>query len=212
MNHDAQSNQIFVTPFEKNRRNLCTILNEYGLNGYGVEIGVKQGVFSKHLLSHVPFKKLYLVDPWIKQDSKTYDEVHHDHISDLKTCLDNVSEFKGRCEIVRDFSYNANSRFEDEYFDFIYIDGNHSYDAVKDDLNKWYPKLKKGGLIAGDDYTIQPEELSFNYMFGVKKAVDEFAIEKKKNISIDLYGDWYYKTVISEKELLYPSRNWYFIK
>lgn len=214
-NHISMSSEhdkIFVTPFENNRRNIWNILNEHGLTGYGVEIGVKQGVFSKHLLSNVPFKKLYLVDPWIKQDTQTYDEVHHDHTVDLKTCLDNVNEFKGRCEIVRDFSYNAYSRFEDEYFDFIYIDGNHSYDAVSDDLNKWYPKLKKGGLIAGDDYTSKPEELTFNYMFGVKKAVDEFAIKMKKNISIDLHGDWYYKSMLNGKEVLYPSRNWYFIK
>jgi hypothetical protein len=83
---------------------------------------------------------------------------------------------------------------------------------VSDDLNKWYPKLKKGGLIAGDDYTYKSEELTFNYMFGVKKAVDEFAIKMKKNISIDLYGDWYYKTMLNGNEVLYPSRNWYFIK
>jgi predicted O-methyltransferase YrrM len=67
------------------------------------------------------------------------------------------------------------SLFSDEYFDFIYIDGNHSYDAVKDDLTKWYPKLKKGGLIAGDDYSKLAEEKLFNYNFGVKRAVDEFA-------------------------------------
>ena len=206
------SNNIFTTPYENNRKNICKILNDYGLTGYGVEIGVKQGFFSKHILSNVNLKKLYLIDPWTDQDIETYDEVHHDHTNDLKQCLNNIKQFKGKCEIVRDFSYNAHSRFEDEYFDFIYIDGNHSYESVRNDLNTWYPKLKTGGLLAGDDYTINPEELSFNYMFGVKKAVDEFMIKNKKNVSLDLYGDWYYKTIINNNEVLYPSRNWYLIK
>lgn len=205
---------IFVTPFERNRKCISDIINQHNLTGYGVEIGVKQGIFSKHLLSTVNFTKLYLVDPWSEQDLTTYDETHHDHKNDLLACLSNVKPFQGRCEIVRDFSYNAYSKFEDEYFDFIYIDGNHSYSAVLDDLNKWYPKLKTGGLIAGDDYTSKPEELSFNYMFGVKKAVDEFALKHKKNVSIDLVGDWYYKASLNNgrEEILYPSRNWYWIK
>lgn len=210
MSHNEAN--IFVTSFEKNRKYLSNILNQHDLNTFGVEIGVKQGVFSKHLLSTVNFKKLYLVDPWTDQDRGTYDETHHDHREDLLACLDNVKPFKGRCEIVKEFSHNAYSLFEDGYFDFIYIDGNHSYEAVLDDLNKWYPKLKVGGLIAGDDYTIKPEELSFNYMFGVKRAVDEFALQNKRNVSIDLVGEWYYKTVMHERELLYPSRNWYWIK
>ena len=51
-------------------------------------------------------------------------------------------------------------------------------------------------------------------MFGVKKAVDEFALKHKKNVSIDLVGDWYYKSSLNngKENILYPSRNWYWIK
>ena len=74
---------IFVTPFERNRKYLSDILNQHNLTGYGVEIGVKQGIFSKHLLSTVNFTKLYLVDPWSEQDLTIYDESHHDHKNDF---------------------------------------------------------------------------------------------------------------------------------
>jgi hypothetical protein len=139
---------VFTTDYEKNRKHLTTILNNHKMNGYGVEIGVKHGIFSQHLLSDWKCEKLYLVDPWEKQDDGVYDETHHDHENDLSVCINNLKRYVGKYEIIKDYSYNTYSRFPDEYFDFIYIDGNHSYDAVKDDLIKWYPKLKKGGLIA----------------------------------------------------------------
>ena len=72
----------------------------------------------------------------------------------------------------------------------------------------WYPKLVKNGIIAGDDYTIESIENPFNSEFGVKKAVDEFALKHKKNISIELTGEWYY----IHNDNYIPSRNWYFIK
>lgn len=203
---------MFTTDYEKNRKYLTTILNNHKMNGYGVEIGVKHGVFSKHLLTDWKCEKLYLVDPWEKQDDSVYDETHHDHDKDLSICIDNLKPYVGKYEIIKDYSYNACSRFPEEYFDFIYIDGNHSYDAVKDDLIKWYPKLKKGGLIAGDDYTRLAEDYVFNCNFGVKRAVDEFVFEQKKNVSIDLTGEWYYKMIVNGSEMLYFSRNWYFFK
>ena len=55
--------------------------------------------------------------------------------------------------------------FEDNSIDAIYIDGNHSYEAVIEDIKNWSPKVKQGGLIIGDDY------LTFE---GVKKAVNDF--------------------------------------
>ena len=205
---------MFTTDYEKNRKYMTTILNAHQLNGYGVEIGVKHGLFSKHLLSEWKCEKLYLVDPWEKQDEKVYDETHHDHIEDLTICMNNLEPYVGKYEIIKDYSYNAHARFPNEYFDFIYVDGNHSYDGVKDDLEKWYPKLKQGGLIAGDDYSRFSEERLFDYNFGVKRAVDEFAFGKRKNVSIDLTGEWCY-TFSNEdgsNVVSYLSRNWYFFK
>nr|QOI90344.1 hypothetical protein HWQ62_00207 [Pyramimonas orientalis virus] len=202
----------YHTSYERNRREITNILKTHNLNGFGVEIGVKEGEFSKHLLSNWNCKQLYLVDPWITQSSNKYDETHHNHSSDYETCKNNVQPFMGKYQFIRDFSHNAHKLFENEYFDFIYIDGNHSYEAVLEDLNDWYPKLKQNGLICGDDYTVKPIDNVFGYEFGVKKAVDEFAIKHHKNVSLDLVGDWYYSDYFNGERLLYPSRNWYFFK
>jgi hypothetical protein len=202
----------YQTLFEQNRRHITNILNAHNLNGFGVEIGVKQGEFSKHLLSNWNCKQLYLVDPWITQADSVYDENHHNHSDDYEICKKNVEQFKDKYQFVRNFSHNAHKMFKNEYFDFIYIDGNHSYEAVKQDLNDWYPKLKPHGIICGDDYTVKSIDNVFGYEFGVKKAVDEFALNNHKNVSIDLTGDWYYMDLFSGQKLLYPSRNWYFIK
>ena len=68
------------------------------------------------------------------------------------------------------------SLFDDNFFDYIYIDAEHSYKAVKKDLLLWYPKLKKNGYIFGDDYYWREND----YSFSVEKAYQDFF--KMKNI------------------------------
>jgi predicted O-methyltransferase YrrM len=82
--------------------------------------------------------------------------------------------------------------FPDEYFDFIFIDADHSYEAVIRDIESWWPKIKKGGMFAGDDFIpddgdiwlINNADGSKEYAgkFGVRKAVTEFGI--KNNVKI----------------------------
>ncbi len=63
-----------------------------------------------------------------------------------------------------------NIPFKDNYFDWIYVDGDHSYEFVKKDLELFFPKVKSGGYITGDDYVWWGPFLGF----GVKKAIDQF--------------------------------------
>ncbi len=78
----------------------------------------------------------------------------------------------GQVVIHRDYSSNVAGSFDDEYFDWIYIDGNHQYDFVKQDLDRYYPKVKVGGFLAGDDYGSEGW-----WQNGVQKAVDEFVAQ-----------------------------------
>ncbi len=71
--------------------------------------------------------------------------------------------------IVRAFSPEAAELFEDNFFDWVYIDGNHNYSAIKNDLIRWYTKVKQGGLIAGHDYNNTPTSQ-------VVTAVNEFLL------------------------------------
>jgi predicted O-methyltransferase YrrM len=71
-------------------------------------------------------------------------------------------------EVHRGSSAECGSQFADNYFDWIYIDGNHRYEFVKHDLEMYSPKVKQHGLIAGDDYGTPGW-----WQDGVTKAVDE---------------------------------------
>jgi len=65
---------------------------------------------------------------------------------------------------------------EDNTYDIIYIDGDHSYNGVKQDLLNAYKKIKNGGYIMGHDYEMNMAKAKTVYHFGIKKAVDEFCL------------------------------------
>lgn len=58
--------------------------------------------------------------------------------------------------------------FPDAYFDFVYVDGNHLYEFVRRDLELFLPKMRRDGILAGDDYSVRGW-----WEWGVKRAVDE---------------------------------------
>ena len=64
----------------------------------------------------------------------------------------------------------TNKFMKKEYFDFVYIDADHAYSAVKKDIELWLPLIKKDGLIGGHDYGFPDEAVRYG---GVQKAVDE---------------------------------------
>ena len=76
--------------------------------------------------------------------------------------------------------------FADESLDFIYIDGDHSYKAVKADFEAWWPKIRPGGYVFGDDYGSKGSS-------GVKPAIDQFA--RKVGVKVNIIG-W---TAINKK-------------
>ena len=74
----------------------------------------------------------------------------------------------GVVEVHRSTSAEAAGRFPAAYFDWVYVDGNHLYEAVRADLELFDPKLKADGLLAGDDYGLPGW-----WDDGVTRAVDE---------------------------------------
>ena len=148
-------------------------------NSVGMEIGVHQGDFSEQLLRQLSPSELHLVDPWKHETSAEYKRAWYGGIARGQSEMDEryhsvchrfAAEIaKGCVHIHRRNSAEALAAFADEYFDWIYIDGNHLYEFVKVDLELSWPKLKKRGVLAGDDYMN-----SGWWQGGVKKAVDEF--------------------------------------
>ena len=169
--------KLVTSPYETHRNNITKFLNKLCPNGVGAEIGVKQGKFSKVLLSGWHDCKMYLIDPWEEQDKSVYDEDIHDHQSDYNKTIDTLKDFSDRYEIIRQYSDDAHSHFAKNSLDFIYIDGNHSYEGVKSDLELFYPKLKYGGVMMGDDYHARYRKSVWIY-FWSKKGGRRILFEK----------------------------------
>lgn len=131
------------------RDNLGELFHELGFK-VGVEIGVEQGLFSEVLLKANPDLKLYCVDAWLAYKG------YRDHVSQER--LDRfIEDTKTRLapynyELIRKYSMDAVTDFEDGSLDFVYIDGNHELPWVMDDICAWDKKVKPGGIISGHDY------------------------------------------------------------
>jgi hypothetical protein len=142
-----------------------------------VEVGVSRGEFARHLAKRSP-SRLLLVDPWCHQDPKQYADPANfpdDEFNRIYKGL--VEEFKNQpfVQFDRAYSLDAAARVPDGSLDFVYIDANHAYEFVKQDIEAWYPKVKKGGWLCGHDYDPHPEGQGWP---GVKKAVHEFLAAK----------------------------------
>ena len=146
----------------------------------GLEIGVHLGNFSQQVLDVVHPAKFHLVDPWMYvADDEYKGSLYGGGKSDGQIMMDqrfDQVQQRFRSEISRDIvtihrasSEDAVGVFSDEYFDWIYIDGNHLYEFVKRDLDLYSSKVKDGGIIAGDDYGFPGW-----WNDGVTQAVDEF--------------------------------------
>ena len=177
------------------RSQLPVLINYLGLAGMGVEIGVWRGVFSYWLLKNSNLAVLYSVDPWMKYSMSIYDEQINNQSQDAydesyRASCELLKEFGKRSVIIRKTSREAADQLLETTLDFIYIDANHSYSQCKQDLNIWWSKVRDGGIFAGHDYmdAVLPQG---NY--AVKKAVDEFVLEKRQVLSVtkEDYPSWY---------------------
>lgn len=155
----------------KYRIQLPQLMRELGLPSVAVEVGVAEGNSSKDFLNN-GLQKLYSVDAWMKLPQRGdggYDQDWHD--KNYADAVKQLSVFKERSIIIKGLSHEVSRQFEDETLGMLYLDGDHSYEGVMRDLDAWYPKVVKGGLIAGHDY------LSGEY--GVQQAVKDFTRSNK---------------------------------
>ena len=132
----------------------------------GIEIGSYAGESAEMFLESKAFLKLYCIDPW-KEHYDPKDAAGENGGIHMAEEFFN-KRFEGNHVIikVKFMSSEVVDMFGDESIDFVYIDGNHTYNAVKEDIKNYLPKVKKGGIISGHDY-------GFIGTPDVKKAVDE---------------------------------------
>lgn len=165
--------QQFNLDFDITNGGRDTILSILKENSTGVEVGCYLGDYADILKTKC--RKLYLVDPYIQMDDYIDIVNANNYIrnDDYKfICQRFSSEISaGLIEMIRKKSLDAVRDFQDESLDFVYLDANHRYSHVLDDLNSWWSKVKPGGLLCGHDYQNSSENGS---IIEVKSAVTKF--------------------------------------
>ena len=130
------------------RNDLPQFFIDMGLK-VGAEIGVDKGQFTEKFCK--AGLAIYAIDPWGYypgyEDSRGQTKLDqlHEHTKRILTPYPN-------CRIIRKTSMEAADEFADESLDFVYIDGNHEFKYVADDISVWSKKIRKGGVISGHDY------------------------------------------------------------
>ncbi len=179
------------------RIELAKHFNELGFKK-GAEIGVFDGYYSEILCREISGLSLYSIDGWDNYGGYRNGAYHIELQKALKTAQDRLAKYD--CKIIQEFSKDAVKRFEDESLDFVFIDANHTYQYVKEDIELWTPKVRKGGIVSGHDYYVGKSG-----KMGVIEAVNEYI--KNNNYKLEII-DWYRNT--SNKNDKPPT--WYFIK
>lgn len=142
----------------KRHANRLRMLAQMPKNGRCAEIGVWNGGFSGAILDVTQPKELTLIDPWDLLSDQNKDEWTHKKHQDhqiMRDMFENVTARYGQLpnvSIRKGFSAEVLETFEDDYFDWLYIDGNHLYEFVRQDVEIAFRKVRPGGIIAGDDY------------------------------------------------------------
>jgi len=140
----------------------------------GCEVGVYLGENAQEILLNNPTIKLYLVDAY---DRKQYSvntnykyKAEEAKVKAKKRIKKIHWKYGVEYQFIRKLSVEAVKEFRDESLDFVYIDANHSYEHVIEDLTIWSQKVRVGGIIGGHDY----DRYKTTHFEGVIKAVNEF--------------------------------------
>lgn len=134
----------------------------------GIEVGTSGGDNALTILKEwTNIQELICVDSY-----PTYSDFidPRDQIT-LRNCAMRNFAYQPKVNLIIEDANKAAVQVKDKSVDFVYIDANHSYTFVKDDINYWLPKVKAGGMIGGHDYDWTDKEHSDE--LAVKKAVDE---------------------------------------
>jgi predicted O-methyltransferase YrrM len=160
-----------ILPHFGRRTAFIEMLKERGAK-VGAEIGTDRGQYAKELCEGIPNLRLYCVDPYLAyiEGNKTYSQEEVNQIQD---------EAKERLHpyntiFIPRISIEAVKSIEDNSLDFVFIDGNHEYKHVLEDITEWTKKVKPGGVVAGHDYIENKER-----KYGVIEATNQYVKENQ---------------------------------
>lgn len=150
----------------------------------GAEIGVSWAQTSEHLLQNLKIKKYYCIDPWVAYggaNSGAIFPIQEEADRHFKEALVRLEPFENKVVILQMTSKEAVEHVPDSSLDFVFIDANHSKEAVTEDSSLWWPKVKWGGIFAGHDWSC----------FDVKPVIQKFFKEDLTQIKLMCNDMWY---------------------
>ena len=159
-------------------KGLVPYIKRHGEKLKGIEIGTCRAESTAYFLEKCPnIDLLTTIDPY-KGYQDWNGEITQETVERfMDIAKKNLKQYGKRVKMLREESVNAASKFEDESVDFIFVDGDHSYDATLADCEAYYPKLKKGGIFCGHDYQTLED---------VKRSIDDFRTKYKITVPINL--------------------------
>jgi len=156
----------------------------------GVEVGTFEGFLTDLVLKFKKPSKYYIVDPYAVYNDITgsLSGLKQDQWDVIYASVCQKYKDKPYVEVIRKTSAEAAKDFSDESLDFVYIDGDHKQQSVYNDICAWFPKVKKGGFIAGHDY----------WEHQVKAGVWQYLAERSTGDGITVtfyweFNDWWFQ-------------------
>jgi len=172
----------------------------------GAEMGVYKGAFTEKFCK--AGLVMYAIDPWMSyhgagrtQENQARQNFLYEHTQRT------LAPYKN-CKIIRKTSIDAAKDFDTNSLDFIYIDGDHRFPYIAEDLYEWYRKIKPGGAISGHDYFCTSPKAN-NVICQVSAVVDAFinafrienlyTFGRSKPIELEAKDDRYFSWMFFKK-------------
>ncbi|MCR4324232.1 MAG: class I SAM-dependent methyltransferase [Candidatus Curtissbacteria bacterium] len=186
------------------REDMYRLFSELGFTT-GVEVGTEKGKNAQTMFEIIPNLKLYGVDAY-----KHHPQASHMYHAKLRNWDDKwFQDCKNQClkrmngknfTLLQGFSENMADKMEDNSVDFVYIDSDHSYDSVMQDIIKWGRKVRKGGIMSGHDYFFDNDKSGRRVK--VTQAINDYTSvhgirfyitdEKHYEAKGDIYPSWFW--------------------
>lgn len=143
---------------------LCQWSNDRGATGKAVEIGSYSGEGTEVIAKY--FKEVLAVDPWLNGYDINDCASQQCPMKFVFEAFQERTKGLGNVSFSRGKSLDALEFVRDESVDLIYVDGDHRYEAVLADIQGWKPKLRKGGIMAGHDWSMQAVQKALSETLG----------------------------------------------
>ena len=162
---------------------LYSLTEKYNLENY-LEIGVHNGSSMAYVLQSNKNKNCIGIDPFetfITDDPEMIHYQKNDKITERKTLtnIENNNKYNSKIKLIKKLSKDINDTEIEHEIDLFFIDGDHSFNSVLNDYNKYFKFIKKGGYIVFDDLHQKGPNKAFNYVLKNDKNIKLFGIYKE---------------------------------